>query len=292
MSIRSPVPSTSWRWSEVQLDPHYGADPIIVLDGDPLAIVAPTIRQRRRLAATVAEFTDEQWAHPSRCDGWSARDVIVHLDGTNFFWTLSIAAGLRSEPTRYLATFDPVTSPARSVAQSVGLSFAEVRDRFVESTNTLVRQLEALDAESCALLAEAPPGHVPISSVLHHALWDAWVHERDILLPAGREPDREADEVGACLRWSAALGPALALSRGEARTGRLGIEATNPEVSVLVEIDGRVSVTEGSGDADLVIRGDAVELVDALSIRRPLDHDLPVADAWMLEGLAVTFESQ
>ena len=235
-----------------------------------LAIVAPTIRQRRRLAAAVADFTDEQWAHPSRCEGWSARDVIVHLDSTNFFWTLSIAAGLRGEPTMYLSTFDPVASPATSVAQSGDLSFAEVRDRFVESTDTLVRQLEALDTDACTMLAEAPPGHVPISSVLHHALWDAWVHERDILLPVGREPDREADEVRACLRWVAALGPALALSRGEVRTGRLAIEATNPDVEVLVEIDGRVAVTEESGHADVVLQGDAVELVDALSIRRPL----------------------
>ena len=160
----------------------------------------------------------------------------------------------------------------------------------MESTDTLVRQLEALDADACTMLAEAPPGHVTISSVLHHALWDAWVHERDILLPMGREPDREADEVRACLRWSAGLGPALALNRGEARAGRLAIEATNPHVVALVEIDGRVSVTEGSGDADLVIRGDAVELVDALSIRRPLDQAVPAAGAWMLEGLAVTFE--
>ena len=54
------------------------------------------------------------------------------------------------------------------------------------------------------------------------------------------------------------------------RSGRLAIEATNPEVEALVEIDGRVTVTEGSGHADVVLQGDAVELVDALSIRRPL----------------------
>ena len=104
------------------LNPHYGADPVLVLEGDPTAILAPTVRQRRRLAATVAGFTEAEWSHPSRCDGWSSRDVIVHLDGTNFFWTQSIAAGLRGDPTRYLATFDPVASPAtvrRGVAGAV-----------------------------------------------------------------------------------------------------------------------------------------------------------------------------
>ena len=28
----------------------------------------------------------------------------------------------------------------------------------------------------------------------HHALWDAWVHERDIALPLGRTPDVEPDD--------------------------------------------------------------------------------------------------
>jgi uncharacterized protein (TIGR03083 family) len=276
----------------VQLDPHYGADPIIVLDGDALAIVAPTIRQRRRLAATVAEFTDEQWAHPSRCEGWSSRDVIVHLDSTNFFWTLSIAAGLRGEPTRFLATFDPVASPATSVAQSQDLSFAEVRDRFVESTDTLVRQLEALDAEACTMLAEAPPGHVPISAVLHHALWDAWVHERDILIPLGIRQEIETDEVTACLRWVATLGPALAVSRGATGTGRLAIDATNPAVAAVVEIDRHVTVTTGPAEADLTLGGDAVGLIDALSVRRELDQAVPAEWKWMLEGLAITFDNE
>ena len=276
----------------MQLDPHYGADPVIVLDGDPLAIVAPTIRQRRRLAATVAEFSDAQWAHPSRCEGWSSRDVIVHLDSTNFFWTLSIAAGLRGEPTRFLATFDPVASPATSVAQSQDLSFAEVRDRFVESTTTLVRQLESLDAASCTMLAEAPPGHVPISAVLHHALWDAWIHERDILVPLGIRQEFAADEVTACLRWVAALGPALAVGRGVTRSGRLGIDTTDPAVAAVVEMGSQVLVTAGSAEADLTLGGDAVDLIDALSVRRELDQAVPAEWAWMLDGLAVTFDNQ
>ncbi len=222
------------------LNPHYGADPVLVLEGDPTAILAPTVRQRRRLAATVAGFTEAEWTHPSRCDGWSSRDVIVHLDGTNFFWTQSIAAGLRGEPTRYLATFDPVTSPALSVAQSRELSSSEVRDRFVESTNTLVALLESLEPDDWTLLAEAPPGHVSISAVAHHALWDSWVHERDILLPLAAEPIVEADEVIACLRYAAALGPALARSNGIEHRGRLALHATEPEADVLVEIGDHV----------------------------------------------------
>jgi uncharacterized protein (TIGR03083 family) len=274
----------------MQLNPHYGADPVIVLEGDPTAILDPTVRQRRRLAATIAGFTDTEWAHPSRCEGWSARDVIVHLDGTNFFWTQSIAAGLRGEPTRFLATFDPVTSPARSVAQSQELSSAEVRDRFIESTDVLCALLESLGTDDWTLLAEAPPGHVSVSAVAHHALWDAWVHERDILLPLDVDVVVADDEVTACLRWVAALGPTLARSRGVNDHGRLAIRATDPDTMVLIDIGRHVVVTDEAANADLTLVGAAVDLVDALSVRRRLDQTIPRETAWMLDGLATTFD--
>ena len=157
-----------------------GARPRRRPGGDPRADgpSAPTARSDRLPA-----FTDEEWAHPSRCEGWSSRDVLVHLDSTNFFWTQSIAAGLRGEPTRFLATFDPVASPAMSVAQSQELSASAVRDRFVESTDTLCSSAGVARAGRLDAPRRGSPGHVSISAVAHHALWDAWVHERDILLP-------------------------------------------------------------------------------------------------------------
>ena len=273
------------------LNPHYGADPVLVLEGDPTRILAPTVRQRRRLAATIAGFTEAEWSHPSRCDGWSSRDVIVHLDSTNFFWTQSIAAGLRGDPTRFLATFDPVASPATSVAQSRELSSSDVRDRFVESTSTLVGLLESLGPDDWTLLAEAPPGHVAISAVVHHALWDAWVHERDVLLPLAADPIVEDDEVIACLRYAAALGPILAWNNGVEHRGRLALHATEPDADMLVAIDDHVVVTDEAADADLALTGPAADLVDMLSIRRPIDQVVPADVAWMLEGLSRVFDN-
>ena len=98
----------------MQLNPRYGPGPIITLDDDG-DIVAATIRQRERLIAVLADFGDEQWAHPSRCEGWSNRDVICHLETTNGFWTISVAAGLAGEPTEILRNFDPVATPAQMV---------------------------------------------------------------------------------------------------------------------------------------------------------------------------------
>ena len=277
----------------MQLTPRYGAQPVITLDGPPAAIAGPLIRQRRRLATALASFTDEQWSHPSRCAGWSNRDVIVHLDSTNTFWSMSIAAGVHGEPTRFLATFDPVASPAQLVAGSGDVSTGEVLARFVASTDALVGLCSSLDHAGWSAAAEAPPGHVSVSAVAHHALWDSWVHERDVLVPLGLAPEPEADEVAACLRYVAALGPALALNRGAAGSGVLAIDATGPDVVVVVDIGEQVVVRAGAAGAptaELRLAGDAVELLEALSVRRPLTQLIPAESAWMLRGLSDTFD--
>jgi uncharacterized protein (TIGR03083 family) len=276
----------------MQLTPRYGPDPLLTIGGDPTAIAEPAIRQRRRLVSLLAGFSDAQWEHPTRCAGWTARDVVIHLDGTNHFWTQSVEAGRRGEPTRFLATFDPVATPATSVARSGDLTAAEVVDRFDRSTDTLVRLLESLEGPDWTVLAEAPPGHITTSAVVHHALWDAWVHERDIVLPQELEPAVEVDEVVACLRYAAALGPALGMTRGDPRRGRLGVDATDPEASFVVDVADHVHVDIDGGATDVTLTGRAADLVDALSIRRPFDQALPRDHAWLISGLSATFDNQ
>lgn len=274
----------------MQLTPRYGTDPVITLDGSPAAIVGPAVRQRLRLAASVSSFDAEQWAHPSRCDGWSARDVIVHLHDTNTFWTYSITAGLQGKPSQFLAGFDPVASPPQLVARSHDVPTEKVLARFLASTESLVGLLVSLDDAGWSALAEAPPGHVSVSAVAHHALWDSWVHDRDILVPLGFTPDEEADEVAACLRYLAALGPAFATNHGTTPTGCLAVIATTPDLSFVVEITDRIVVRDGTASAGLTLTGDAVDLVEALSFRAPLDQPIPAGSSWMLRGLSEAFD--
>ncbi|AZG47173.1 hypothetical protein D7316_03781 [Gordonia insulae] len=42
-------------------------------------IFAAIADERRRLADVAGRFTDEQWATPSLCTGWTCRDVFAHL---------------------------------------------------------------------------------------------------------------------------------------------------------------------------------------------------------------------
>ena len=275
----------------MQLTPRYGTKPIITLDGEPSDILLPAVRQRRRFAERLASFTEEQWVHPSRCAGWSNRDVVVHLDSTNGFWAFSIASGVAGKPTTFLATFDPVASPAQLVAGAQQLTSREVLDKFTASTAAFTGALETLSNDDWGKLAEAPPGHIAVSALAHHALWDSWVHERDVLLPLGITPDEEADEVVACLRYGAALAPGFAVSQGATDTGTLAVTATAPHTSFVVEIGDQVRVRNGTAESELHLHGNAVELLEAFSIRRPIAQPVPASSQWMVDGLARIFDN-
>lgn len=281
------------------LTPRYGPTPIIVLDGDPAAVAEPAIRQRRRFLTMIEQLTDDEWLHPSRCDGWSARDVAVHLASTNAFWELSIRSGINGVPTEMLAAFDPVATPAGMVEAST-LTTDEIVESFSASSKSLADLLLELDAADWTAQAEAPPGHVSVSAVVHHALWDSWIHERDIALPLGREPDVEPDEVIASLRYVAALTPALSLASGSLVSRSLvsgasgaaffDVIVSGPDADFHVAITDDVVVTTRTSGPDFELAGDAVELVEALSFRRPLEQTIPRELEWVFGGLGAAFD--
>jgi uncharacterized protein (TIGR03083 family) len=249
------------------------------------------LRQRRRLGAMLASLDADGWAAPSRCEGWSAQDVVAHLVTTNQFWALSIGAGLAGEPTRFLATFDPVASPAKMVERVRHLAPAEVLDQYLTSVDEMATVVTDLDQAGWAKIGEAPPGHVALRAVALHALWDAWVHERDIALPLGIAPEIEADEIGGCLRYGAALGPAFSRTAGDTRTGQLAVRTTAPDLAFVVDVGDVVVVTDGTATAGTpTLSGDAVTVLEGLSFRVPLEHHLGVDDAWLVAGLDEVFD--
>jgi uncharacterized protein (TIGR03083 family) len=235
-------------------------------------------------------LADDDWSAPTRCESWTVQDVVAHLAGVNAFWRASVRAGLAGTPTRVLAGFDPATTPDRMVAPMRELAPQETLDQFVSSNDAFLGVLAELDDGGWSTLAESPPGHVPIRLLAQHAVWDSWIHERDVALPLGLTPPIEPDEVGSCLRYAAALSPALAISAGHALAGRFAVEATDPSVSCVLEVGESVSVRDDKAPLEVpCVRGDAVALVEGLSIRTSLPPATPPKWLALLEGLATAF---
>jgi uncharacterized protein (TIGR03083 family) len=269
--------------------PRYEGAAVINVDAVVRCPSTALVRQRARLAKSLRGLSTEEWNTPSRCGGWTVQDVVEHLVGVNRYWSLSIQAGLRGEPTRLLASFDPVRVPAAMVEAARGASASATLDSFQATSAELGTLVGSLTDTDWDKLAEAPPGHLAIRAVALHALWDSWVHERDILVPLSRQQAVEFDEVLLSLAYAAALGPGLRAAAGSTSTGSLGVIGHDPEIELTVEAGGEVTVHLGiPEDADATIEGDAVQLLEALSLRAPR---LPMEERhrWLLAGLDEVF---
>ena len=279
-----------WYRPVVQISPRYGGLPIISMSGDPHDQLVPLSRQRRRLEKVLAGLEFEDWRSASRCAGWSVQDVVAHLAGVNRFWTASVRAGVAGAPTKFLSNFDPVATPELMVAATRGQTPRSVLDQFVSTNDELLDELGELDEKGWTAVAEAPPGHLPIRLVMSHALWDAWIHERDIGLPLALVQPVHADEVGSSLRYVCALTSAIVILNRHLIVGSFGVEAHDPELCFALAIAETVDVRD---DAPLpgapILRGDAVALTEAISTRIPFLVEAPAEWAPLIEGLATVF---
>ena len=276
----------------MKISPRYDGPPLIAIDGVADDQLAPVVRQRRRMETMLAALTDDQWQGPTRCAGWSVQDVIAHLNGVNTFWEASVNVGLAGTPTRILVGFDPAATPAAMVDAVRSLTRQEVYEQFVAGNDRFLGVLAELDDGGWHTLAEAPPGHLPVRLLASHALWDAWVHERDIALPLGITPPEEVDEVVSSLRYAAALSPGFLVSTGEAPIGTFAVEVTDPDASFTIEIGDSVAIRDGAASSGApLLRGDAVALTEALSIRAPLPADTPAEWRVLLGGLEAAFDA-
>ena len=275
------------------LTPRYDGPPVMSIDGRPDDQLDVLVRQRRRLQSLLGDLAIHDWNRASRCDAWTVADVVSHLIGVNRFWESSLAAGIAGTPTRILAHFDPAATPPLMVDAMRGVSTSELLEQFAASSDALLDTVAELDDQGWEMLAESPPGHVPIRLVMNHALWDAWVHERDIALPLGLIPVAEPDEVRSCLRYAAAVSPALAIGAGRGIRGVFALEATEPELRFTLMVGDSVAVTDAAPPPDTpCVRGSAVALIEALSMRAPLPHSTPSEWRQLLGGLAAAFDAE
>lgn len=233
--VRATRPLTTLR--AVKIAPAYDGSTRLVMDVGVAGVGAALTRQRRRFDAMVRGLDAAQWSHPSRCAEWTVRDVVAHLVGVNRFWAISVRSGVAGAPTRFLEHFDPAAVPRQMVAAMRDLGIDDLLAQHAAANAELLDAIAQLGPDDWEALAESPAGHVPVWSVAHHALWDCWVHERDIALPLGLAVPGEPDELAACLRYCAGIGAVLTLGSRAESAAVYGIVATEPDLALRIDVD-------------------------------------------------------
>lgn len=113
-------------------------------------------QQRADLADMVEALTDDQWAQPSLCDGWSVRDVAAHLTHSH-----AAIADILSAAVRSGFRFDPMM-------QRLVRSDNRTRDQITTALRAMVGS------------RRRPPTPTPLDPLM-----DVLVHGQDIAVPLG-----------------------------------------------------------------------------------------------------------
>ena len=160
------------------------------------------VDERRRLAARLDTLTDEQWATPSLCAGWTVRDVAAHL------------------------VFPATTSKLRMI-----VPFAKSGFNIDKMTMQTVRADTRTGPELSAVLRKnAAHRFTPPGFGFEAPLTDVVAHGRDIGRPLGLPADIEPQTAVQCSTSSCrrrpverswlAVSPRICASRPPTSTGR------------------------------------------------------------------------
>ncbi|MGO9876540.1 MAG: maleylpyruvate isomerase family mycothiol-dependent enzyme [Acidimicrobiia bacterium] len=218
-----------------------GLDPYDLMDGEAA-----------RLDAFFVGLDAAAWSRPSRCEGWTVRDVLAHLVASEQY----NAACLDGCVGDYLGSLG-----TRGVADLPSANEVGIRDLDDRSPQQLISDWRAANRATRTRFRERDGGDVDSSIGAYPARWQAFhlafelaVHADDIGVPVS------ATEADARLRW-------------QARFGRFALKELNKDL----EIEAGDGVTHVRGDGLDIELADPV-FVEAVAARIGEDSTLD-ADA-------------
>ena len=110
--------------------------------------------------------------------------------------------------------------------------------------------------------------HVHWSVLPLHVFWDAWLHERDVLLPAGIEPAATPDEVRLAVMYGLLVAGVPPAAVGDPLSVSFHLDGGDEYRYALSCQDGELAITADAGSQP-ALRGDALAVVDSLIGRGP-----------------------
>jgi len=211
-----------------------------------------------RIAEHLATLDDAGWAAPSRCGGWTVRDVVAHLAGTEQYHQACFEGGVAAMIEQGLAA---------GMTSLDDFNQAGVDERADRPTADVVAEFLAADAETRRLFRERDGGQMDSSIGDYPVRWQAFhiadelaTHADDIGAPVA------SGEVGDRRAWRAAF-------------SRFSLSEKRPEATIEVVVDGTRVVVDGT---EVVV--DDATLVEGVARRLGADADPDVVSALSAPG--------
>lgn len=210
------------------------------------------------------------WDAASECPGWTVRDLVAHMVGTER--SLLGEAPPPAPPEADGVVPDHVRNPTgaaneRWVAARRGRPGAEVVDEFAEVTARRLAELRADPPERFEEVGPSPVGVVPYREFMAVRVMDCWVHEQDMRVATGRPRRAEGRPAEVALGRIASAMPFVVGKRAGAAEGS----------SVRFEVEG-----PGSRRLDVLVSGGRAAVVPSLAAEPTATLTLSTDAFWRL----------
>jgi uncharacterized protein (TIGR03083 family) len=186
-----------------------------------------------------------EWELPSECPGWTVRDVLSHMVGTEL--------SLLGEPAP-----DPLSAPSH-VHNEVGArnegwvaslrnhTGREVLDVFRDVTSRRLVQLRGWPPSRFDEVGPSPVGKVPYREFMRVRVMDCWIHEQDIRVATARPGHREGPVAALAIDRLASAMPFIVGKKAGAPEGsavRFELTGSEPRRVDVVVRQGRATLDQ------------------------------------------------
>src|SRR5579862_8337439 len=163
-------------------------DPFVT-DADAQAIVVGLDETWSATASACEDLHPDAWELSTDCPGWSVRDHLSHLIGTE----LSLL-GEKAPPAP-----DPMPVYVKNPIGEGNEAWinarratpgTEILEEFVEVTARRLAELRSFDDARWDVVGWSPIGQAPYRDYMRIRIFDSWVHGQDVRMAVGRPGDR------------------------------------------------------------------------------------------------------
>jgi len=188
---------------------------------------------------------EAEWAMPSECPGWTVRDVLSHMVGTERSLLGDVAPDPLSEPAHVHNEIG-----ARNEGWVValrGLSGPDVLEQFRDVTARRRAELRSWPSSRFDEVGASPLGQVPYREFMRVRVMDCWVHEQDMRVATARPGHFEGPAAGLAVDRLVSAMPFVVGRQAKAPEGssvRFELTGSTPRRLDVVVTGGRAAVVD------------------------------------------------
>jgi uncharacterized protein (TIGR03084 family) len=191
-------------------------------------ILTALAAQHRELAGLLDPLTNDAWSTPSRAEGWTVSDVVLHLAQTDELALASVRGDFGAAVERLASGFAGAGSVDEGAGAMVeaerGASSSEVRERWRRSSFELLRALREADPS-----ARVPwvAGEMAVRTLATTRLAETWIHTGDVQLAFDR-PVEPSERLRHVVRLAWRTLPYAFARAGRELSGPVELDLTGP----------------------------------------------------------------